>query len=78
MKRGKKMTLILVVAMVMTIAMVVVAYAEYVYVPAWNDGTGRYTQVYEMNVGVNWRYTSNLTPIKGATPDNNKEEVFNL
>ena len=78
MKRSKKITAVLIVAMAMTIAMVVVAYAEYVYVPAWNEATGRYTQVYEMSVGVNWRYTSNLTPIKGATPDNNKEEVFNL
>lgn len=71
MKISKKITVVLIVAMVMTVAMVVVAYAEYVYVPAWNETTGRYTQVYEMSVGVNWRYTGNLTPIKGATPNNN-------
>ena len=47
--------------------MVVVAYAEYVYVPAWNEATGRYTQVYEMSVGVNWRYTSSITPLLGDT-----------
>lgn len=69
MKRGKKMTLILVVAMVMTVAMVVMAYAEYLYAPAWNDGTGRYTQVYEMSVGTNWRYTSEIYPQYGIDED---------
>lgn len=60
MKRGTKMTIILVVAMVMTIAMVVVAYAEYVNDPVWNSGTGRYTQVYEMNVGYNWTHSIDI------------------
>ncbi len=57
MKRSKKMSLILVVAMVMTIAMVVVAYADTVNNPAWNSGTGRYTQVYDMSIDTNWSYT---------------------
>lgn len=60
MKRGKKVTAILVTAMVMTVAMVVVAYAEYAKSPNWNTGTGRYTQLYEMSVGTNWRYTSQI------------------
>ena len=55
------MTLILVVAMVMTIAMVVVAYAEIIYPQAWNSATGRYTQVYEMSTSPNWRYTTNIS-----------------
>lgn len=38
------MTIVLVVAMVMTISMVVVAYAYYAPEPAWNQGTGRYTK----------------------------------
>lgn len=67
MKRSKKITAVLIAAMVMTVAMVVVAYAEYVYVPAWNEGTGRYTQVYEMSVGVNWRYTTQITKVLGDT-----------
>ena len=57
----RKFTIALVTAMVMTIAMVVVAYAEYVYAPAWNEGTGRYTQVYEMSIGTNWRYTASVS-----------------
>ena len=57
MKRSKKMTLILVAAMVMTVAMVVVAYADYVHNPAWNSGTGRFTQVYDMSIDTNWSYT---------------------
>ena len=57
----RKFTIVLVTALVMTVAMVVVAYAaEYAPEPAWNQGTGRYTQVYEMNVGYNWRYTNQI------------------
>ena len=65
----RKFTIALVTAMVMTIAMVVVAYAEYVYAPAWNEGTGRYTQVYEMSVGTNWRYTSSISEFIGNEDD---------
>ena len=54
------MTIVLVVAMVMTISMVAVAYAYYAPAPAWNQGTGRYTQVYEMNVGYNWKFTKDV------------------
>lgn len=43
--------------MVMTITMIVVAYADYINNPVWNSGTGRYTQVYEMNVGYSWECT---------------------
>lgn len=70
MKRSKKMTLILVVAMVMTVAMVVVAYAEIIYPQAWNSATGRYTQVYEMSTSPNWRYTTQITQY-GLQPDEN-------
>ncbi len=60
-KRGKKLTAILVTAMVMTVAMVVVAYAaDYTSNPAWNTGTGRYTQLYELSVGYNWKFTNQV------------------
>ena len=61
MKRSKRITAVLIVAMVMTIAMVVVAYAEIIYPQAWNSATGRYTQVYEMSTSPNWRYTTNIS-----------------
>ena len=57
MKKSKKITVTLIVAMVMTVAMVVMAYADYVHNPAWNSGTGRYTQVYDLTVGYNWKYS---------------------
>ena len=56
----RKFTIALVTALVMTVAMVVVAYAYYAPEPAWNQGTGRYTQVYEMNVSFNWKFTKDV------------------
>lgn len=62
---NKKITIALITALVITIGTVVLAYAEYVYVPAWNATSGRYTQVYEMSVGTNWNYTTRITPVLG-------------
>lgn len=61
MKRSKKITMVLVTAMVMTVAMVVLVYAaEVINKPAWSTTTGRYTQVYEMYTSPNWRYTNDI------------------
>ena len=62
MKRSKKITAMLIVAMVMTATMVVMVYAaDYASKPAWNTGTGRYTQLYTLSTGVNWSYTTDVT-----------------
>ena len=58
MKISNKITVVLVTALVMTVAMVALAYANTVHPPAWNSGTGRYTQVYDMSIGTNWSYTN--------------------
>ena len=65
---NKKITIALITALVITIGTVVLAYAEYVYVPAWNATSGRYTQVYEMSVGTNWN-NSNRTNSGNWSPD---------
>ena len=61
MKINNKITVVLVTALVMTVAMVVLVYAaDTTSTPAWNQGTGRYTQLYEMTVGYNWKYTKDV------------------
>lgn len=62
---NKKITIALITALVITIGTVVLVYAEYVYVPAWNAATGRYTQVYEMKVDTDWNYTTRISPVLG-------------
>lgn len=71
MKIKNKITLILVTAMVMTALMVVVAFAEILYLPQYSNVSDRYTQVYEMATSYNWRYTTMIGNMYGITEDNN-------
>lgn len=61
MKIKNKITLILVTAMVMTALMVVVAFAEILYLPQYSNVSDRYTQVYEMSMEYNWKTTANIS-----------------
>lgn len=70
MKIKNKITLILVTAMVMTASMVVVAFAEILYLPQYSNVSDRYTQVYEMATSYNWRYTTMIGNKYGLTQDN--------
>ena len=60
MKRSKKIAIMLITALVMTASMVVVAFAEILYLPQYSNTTGRYTQVYEMYTDHNWSYTVDI------------------
>ena len=51
----------LITALVMTALMVVVAFAEILYLPQYSNVSDRYTQVYEMSMGYNWKTTTNIS-----------------
>ena len=70
MKIKNKITLILVTAMVMTASLVVVAFAELLYLPQYSNVSNRYTQVYEMATSYNWRYTTMIDNKHGLTDEN--------
>ena len=64
MKRSKKIAIMLITALVMTASMVVVAFAEILYLPQYSSASDRYTQVYEMSTNYNWRYTTSIPESK--------------
>ena len=61
MKRSKKIAIMLITALVMTALMVVVAFAEILYLPQYSNVSDRYTQVYEMSMEYNWKTTANIS-----------------
>ena len=61
MKIKNKITLILVTAMLMTALMVVVAFAEILYLPQYSSASDRYTQVFEISCNYNWKTTLNIS-----------------
>ena len=60
MKRSKKIAIMLITALVMTASMVVVAFAEILYLPQYSSASDRYTQVFEITAEYNWKTTLNM------------------
>ena len=59
---SKKRMMVLIAALVFTIAGTVMVFAtEILYTPQYSSTTGRYTQVYEMSTTLNWSFTTNIT-----------------